>query len=236
MPSLLAPRRLVASALALACAFAFAAAPLVARAGLSVAPVIVDFQPGELPRADIELLNDGAETLYVVVLPSKIEDPGDSDDKRVQNPDPQALGLLATPNRLVLEPGQRKFVRIAMLSPPGDTDRIYRVTVKPVVGDVKSGETGLKILIGYDLLVIQRPGKPDATIVASRAGATLTLRNAGNTNAELFRGQQCDAQRRCTPLPGHRLYAGVSWSVPIQPGLPVDYAVKVGAKISSQHF
>jgi P pilus assembly chaperone PapD len=221
---------------ALAFALAFAAAPLVARAGLSVAPVIVDFQPSDPPRADIELFNDGAETLYVVVDPAKIEDPGDTDEKRVQDPDPQALGLLATPNRLVLEPGQRKFVRLAMLSPPGATDRIYRVTVKPVVGAVRAGETGLKILIGYDLLVIQRPGKPDAVIVASRSGATLMLRNAGNTNAELFQGQQCDAQHHCASLPGHRIYAGTSWSVPIQPDLPVDYAVKVGARIATQRF
>jgi P pilus assembly chaperone PapD len=221
----------------LAClACALAAAPTAARAGLSVAPVIVDVQPNQPPRSDIELFNDGTETLYVVVEPSRIEAPGDAGEKRVRLADPQALGLLATPNRLVLEPGQRKFVRIALLLPPGDADRIFRVTVKPVIGEVKSGETGLKILIGYDLLVIQRPGKPNASILASRSADTLTLRNAGNTNAELFQGQQCDPQRRCTSLPGHRLYAGASWSVPIQPGLPVDYAVKVGAKIATQHF
>ena len=223
----------------LACAgfgLVLAAAPTAARAGLSVAPVIVDVQPNQPPRADVELFNDGTETVYVVVEPSRIEDPGDADEKRVRLADPQALGLLATPNRLVLQPGQRKFVRIALLSPPGDADRIYRVTVKPVIGEVKSGETGLKILIGYDLLVIQRPGKPDASIIASRAGDTLTLKNAGNTNAELFQGQQCDPQRQCTPLPGHRLYAGASWSVPIKPGLPIDYAVKVGTKITAQHF
>ena len=215
---------------------ALAAAPNAARAGLSVAPVIVDVPPNQPPRGDVELFNDGTETLYVVVEPARIEHPGDADETRVRLVDPQALGLLATPNRLVLEAGQRKFVRLAFLQPPGDTDRIYRVTVKPVIGDVKASETGLKILIGYDLLVIQRPAKPDASLVASRDGGTLTLKNAGNTNAELFQGQQCDAQRHCTPLPGHRLYAGTSWSVPIQPGLPVDYSVKVGAKITAQHF
>ena len=234
MPRSPAPKRRLLAALAGACALV--AAPAIAHAGLSVAPVIVDFQPGEPPRADVELFNDGSEPLYVVVEPSKIDDPGGSGEKRVQDPDPLALGLLATPNRVVLEPGQRKFVRLAMLSPPGETDRIYRVTVKPVVGAVKAGETGLKILIGYDMLVIQRPAKPEAAIVASRSGATLTLRNDGNTNAELFQGQQCDAQHHCAPLPGHRLYAGASWSVPIQPGLPVDYSVKVGPRITTQHF
>ena len=233
MSRLMQPKHGLRTALAAVWALA---SPLVAHAGLTVAPVIVDFQPADPPRADVELINDGDETIYVVVEPSKIEDPGEVGEKRVQNPDPQALGLLATPNRLVLEPGQRKFVRIAMLSPPGETDRIYRVTVKPVVGNVKSGETGLKILVGYDLLVIQRPARPNAPIVASRSGATLTLRNTGNTNAELFQGQQCDPQRHCILLPGHRIYAGASWNVPIQPGLPVDYSVKVAAKVSSQHY
>jgi P pilus assembly chaperone PapD len=224
-------------AAALACfALVPIAAPTAALAGLSVAPVIVDIQPNQPPRGDIELFNDGTETIYVVVEPSRIEDPGDAGEKRVRVTDPQALGLLATPNRLVLEAGQRKFVRLALLQPSGDTDRIYRVTVKPVVGDVKASETGLKILIGYDLLVIQRPANPAASIVASRAGDTLTLKNTGNTNAELFQGQQCDPQRRCTALPGHRLYAGTSWSVPIQPGVLIDYSVKVGAKITAQHF
>ena len=217
-------------------ALALIAAPAVARAGLSVAPVIVDVPPNQPPRSDIELVNDGTETLYVVVEPARIEDPGDAGEKRVRLTDPQALGLLATPNRLVLEPGQRKFVRLALLQPPGDTDRIYRVTVKPVTGDVKASETGLKILIGYDLLVIQRPANPGASVVGSRAGDTLTLKNAGNTNAELFQGQQCDAQKHCTALPGHRLYAGASWNVPIQPVGPIDYSVKVGAKITVQHF
>jgi P pilus assembly chaperone PapD len=229
-------RRLCATLACASLALGLVATPNLARAGLSVAPVVVDLQPNQPPRADIELFNDGAETIYVVVEPSRIDNPGDADEKRVRLADPQALGLLATPNRLVLEAGQRKFVRIALLQPPGDTDRIYRVTVKPVTGEVRANETGLKILIGYDLLVIQRPAKPDASIVGSRAGDTLTLKNAGDTNAELFQGQQCDAQRRCTALPGHRLYAGTSWSVPIQPGLPVDYSVKVGAKITAQHF
>jgi P pilus assembly chaperone PapD len=211
-------------------------APADAWAGLSVAPVIVDLPPSEPPRADVELYNDGAETLYVVVEPSRIENPGDASEKRVNLTDPQALGLLATPNRLVLEAGQRKFVRIALLQPPGDTDRIYRVTVKPVTGDVRAGETGLKILIGYDLLVIQRPARPNAVLAASRSGDALTLKNTGDTNAELFQGQQCDAQKHCATLPGHRLYAGTSWTVPIQAGLPVDYSVKVGAKITAQRF
>src|SRR5260370_2553304 len=104
-----------------------------ARAGgLSLTPAMVDFTADQPPRTDLELLNDGAERLYIVVEPAQILDPGTPAERRVQVVDPQKLGLLATPNRLILEPGERKYVRVAMLADPGDRDRIYRVTVKPV--------------------------------------------------------------------------------------------------------
>jgi P pilus assembly chaperone PapD len=220
----------------LAAALGLAATPVVASAGLAVSPVIVDVQPGAPPRADVEVMNDGAETLYVAVEPARIDHPGEAGERRVRDPDPQALGLLATPIRLVLAPGERKFVRLALLSVAGDADRIFRVTVKPVVGPVNGEATGIKILVGYDLLVIQRPARPLAPILATRDAAMLTLKNNGNTNAELFQGHACDTSRHCTPLPGHRLYAGTSWSVPLAAGLSADYQVKVADKLTAQHF
>ena len=212
------------------------AAPTPVLAGLTVSPVIVDVQPSQAPRADVEAINDSTDTVYVVVEPARIDHPGEPGERRVQDPDPQALGLLATPNRLVLAPGERKFVRLALLSPPGDTDRIFRVTVKPVVGQVAAPTTGLKILVGYDLLVIQRPARPQAQVVARHDGGTLTLTNNGNTNAELFQGQACDAARHCAPLAGSRLYAGTTWSVALPAGSSAEYQVKVGDKVTDQRF
>jgi P pilus assembly chaperone PapD len=221
---------------ALVAMLAIAVAPSAARAGLEVSPLIVDVPPGGPPTADVEVMNDGDETLYVVVEPTRIDHPGDASERRTRDPDPQALGLLTTPQRLVLAPGERKFLRLALLSPPGETDRVFRVTVKPVVGEVSGQATGLKILIGYELLVIQRPARPAAPISASRDGATLILRNDGNTNAELFQGQACDAARHCTPLASHRLYAGTTWSVPLAGGSTAEYQVKVGAKVTTARF
>ena len=213
------------------------AMPLPAYAELGVSPAIVDFQSGHPPRADLELVNNGSQRLYVVVEPSEIAAPGTDAEQRIQDPDPQVLGLLATPSRLILEPGQRKFVRIAMLKEAGDRDRIYRVTVKPVVGPVEAPVTGLKILVGYDVLVIQRPAQPKAVITGARSGEMLSLRNLGDTNAQLFNGKQCDARKgHCTSLPGSRLYAGATWNVPIRPGLPVEYLVKVGHDVTVQQF
>jgi P pilus assembly chaperone PapD len=230
------PARIVAASFFALAAWVAAAGPADAG-GLSLTPAIVDLPPDQPPRSDLELLNDGAERLYVVVEPSQIVDPGTPSERRVQDVDPQKLGLLATPSRLVLEPGERKYVRVAMLVDPGAQDRIYRVTVKPVTGDVSAPATGLKILVGYDVLVIQRPAVPKALIAAKRVGMVLTMRNDGNTNAELFGGKQCDASGgNCTPVAGGRLYAGTSRDVTLRNDGPVEYSVKVGGTVSVEHY
>jgi P pilus assembly chaperone PapD len=224
----------------LSCLLAIALLPVLAsvpaRAGLSVTPVIVDFGPGVVPRADIDVSNDGTERLYVVVEPSLIENPGTAAEKRTQKADPEALGLLATPNRLILEPGQHKFVRLAVLLDPGPEDRIYRVTIKPVSGGVEATATGLKILVGFDLLVIQRPANPAAHISAQRSATGLTFHNSGNTNAELFNGAQCVAENRCTKLPSHRVYAGSNWEVPLSGPAPVEFTLRIGSKVSREKY
>jgi P pilus assembly chaperone PapD len=204
---------------------------------LSLTPVILDFAPDQPSRGDIELFNDGSERLYVVVEPSLIADPGTPREKRVQDIDPQKLGLLATPNRLILEPGQRKYVRVAALSDPGEIDRVFRITIKPVVGDVAAKATGLKIMVGYDVLVIQRPGNPLASITGTRVGKSLQLKNVGNTNAELFNGRQCDpAGRNCTSVQGGRLYAGATRDLPMVRDGPVTFSTKIGGEVATLRF
>ena len=211
--------------------------PRPASAGLVLSEVIVDLKAGAPPREDIEVLNDGAERLYVAVEPAEIKAAGTPAEARVEVRDPGALGLLATPNRLVLEPGQRKLVRIASLKPASDRDLIYRVAVKPVVGAIEATGSGLKVLVGYDVLVIVRPPHPAASITATRSNATIVFKNDGNTNAEMFGGRQCDAAgKSCIEFPSHRLYAGALWQVPIARDTPVEYSVKVGGDTTVRRF
>ena len=208
-----------------------------ALADLVLSQVVLDFQPGQPPREDIEVLNDGRERLYVVVEPAEIKSPGLPGEQRVQMHDPQELGLLASPARLILEPGQRKFVRIAAITAPGDQDRIYRVTIKPVVGELNSTASGVKVLVGYDVLVILRPQLPIAVVTAIRLGKRLVFQNMGNTNAELFHGRQCDASgKKCTDLPATRLYAGATWQVDLSWDTPVEYTKKVGGQITIEQY
>lgn len=208
-----------------------------ANAGLTLSPLILDLSGEQSARGDVELFNNGTERLYVVVEPAAIADAGLATEKRVTNPDPEMLGLLATPNRVVLEPGARKFVRISMLKSPAESDRIFRVVVKPVVGAASGEATGLKVIVGYEMLVIQRPNSPHAALTAERQGDHITITNSGNTNAEIFRGKACPATGApCEDLQSHRLYAGASVDVPLKAGYRAEYALKVQDKLETFVF
>jgi len=198
-----------------------------ARAELVLSQLIVDLQPGNDSRQDIEAWNNGDERAYVAVEPSEIVNAGTGSESRRTDPDPEKLGLLVSPARMILEPGQRKLIRLADISPPADRERVYRVTVKPVAGKLTSNQSGLKVLVGYDVLVLVRPAQPRPNISASRAGDIVTFRNDGNVSVELVDGRQCDASGKlCSDLPGKRLYAGAIWSEPIRPGQHAEYTLR----------
>ncbi|MGH6893680.1 MAG: fimbrial biogenesis chaperone [Dongiaceae bacterium] len=208
-----------------------------AAAGIVLSEVIVDLNASAPPRDDIEILNDGAERVYVAVEPAAIKAAGAPEEARLEVRDPGELGLLVSPNRLVLEPGQRKLVRIAALKAATDRDLIYRVTFRPVMGAIEANASGLKVLVGYDVLVIVRPPHPTASITAARSTGVIVFRNGGNTNAEMFGGRQCDdTGQSCVELPSHRLYAGAAWQVPLTRDTPVEFLVKVGAETTARRF
>lgn len=214
-----------------------ALAPAPAAAALTLSQVIVDLTPGKPSRDDIEAWNDSRERMYVVAEVSRIIAPGLPSEKRIQEPDPEKLGLLVTPTRMILEPGQRRIVRVAAIIPPGDSERVYRVTIKPVSGGAAGGPTGLKILLGYDVLVIVRPAQMHPSVLAERTGKSIKLSNRGNTNLELFDGSQCDAQgAHCSELPAKRLYAGAEWVQALPRDGPVEYSVKAGGEVTRRKF
>lgn len=228
-----ARRALGASVLSLLLGFGAGAA----NAEIVLSQVIVDLRPDQPPREDVEIWNSSKERVYVLAEPAEIVAAGLGNQTRVVEPDPEKLGILVTPNRLILEPGQRRLLRVAIIGERGPRDRIYRVTVKPVLGEVSGNETALKVLLGYDMLVIARPTLPTTEISATREGSSLVLRNSGNTNIELFDGQQCDSNgANCAELPAKRLYSGASWRQDLKRATPVEYSVKTGAKTVRRRF
>lgn len=208
-----------------------------ASAGIAVSQMVIDLRAGESRAVDVEILNDGDERSYVSIEPRAIADPGMPGERGATSPDPERLGLLVSPSRLILEPRQRRRLRIAALGPPGAVERVYRVTVKPVAGEVSGSDSGLKLLVGYDLLVLVRPEQVRPAISASRSGGSLVITNGGNSSVELTEGKQCEeGGKTCRPLPGKRLYAGASWSQPLERAGPAEYRVRTADGWTSMKF
>lgn len=198
-----------------------------ARAELVVSQLIVEFRPDGPRTADIEIFNNGDERSYAVVEPRELVNAGTPGEERVTSPDPAKLGLLVSPARFILEPQQRRTLRIAAISPARERERVYRVTVKPVTGDVSGSESGLKLLVGYDLLVLVRPPVVHNSIQSARSGSQLTLTNNGNASVELADGKQCDVGgKKCNSLPAKRLYPGASWKQELPAPQAGEYKVR----------
>jgi P pilus assembly chaperone PapD len=210
---------------------------VVAQAGITLSKAVIDIGPNDLTAQDIDIANDGKEVSYVTVEPSEIIAPGTPEERRVPITDPGVGGLLVTPQRLILQPGEHKLVRIAAIAARPQSDRIYRVIIKPVAGPVTATATALKMLVGYDVLVIYRPAKPAAQIVGERTGNILTLRNQGNSNAEVYEGKQCEGGKpsACTELPSRRLYPGQVWQQTLPNGGAVQYGI-TGAQTGTLQF
>jgi P pilus assembly chaperone PapD len=209
-------------------ALAALAMPSPASAEIVLSQLVVDLGAKADQRTDIEVWNTSEERAYVAAEPSEIVDAGKPSEQRRTEADPEKRGLLVSPNRMILEPGQRRLIRLAPIGPRGMTERVYRVTVKPVAGELQSEVSGLKLLIGYDVLVLLRPLETHPNLSGIRSGNRITFRNDGNASVELIDGKQCAADKSCVKLPGKRLYAGAEWSQDLTSVAPVEYSVVSG--------
>ena len=224
-----------AAAAAVAAIYSFAASP--ASAELVVGQLIVEFRPGAPKASDIEIFNNSDERSFALVEPREILNPGTAAEQPLTSPDPAKLGLITSPARFILEPRQRRTLRIAAIGPAGDRERVYRVTVKPVAGDIASEESGLKLMVGYDLLVLVRPAVVRNDVKISRSGAELTITNAGNASVELAEGKQCDpAGKNCQSLPAKRVYSGASWKQTLPSSAAGEYRMRSASGWSSIKF
>ena len=225
---------LIRASLALAAALGLAQW---AHAEMVLSQVIVDLLPGKPPRDDIEVFNDGPDRMYVAADPSEILGAGTPQERRVPATDPEQSGLLVSPQRLILAPGEHRTIRIAAVGDRPASDRVYRVAIKPVAGPVSAGESALKVLVGYDALVLVRPAQFTGDVIGERNGATLILSNAGNTAQELFDGKQCDAAGKdCRALPAKRLYPGATWQQTLPFSTPVTYTTAIGPTVRDRTF
>jgi P pilus assembly chaperone PapD len=209
-------------------AMLFAAAP--ANADISISPAVVVFEPKATDQT-LLVTNQGSELAFVTAKVRSVTRPGEADEQLRANANPAMLGLLATPTRLVLEPGEQRGLRLLAIGPAGETDRVWRVHVAPAPGNLKPGQSGIAFLIAYDALIIQRAANPRQALVGQRTGEMLTLTNRGNSFVLVTSIEQC-REDKCTKLPGKRLYAGQAWSARLpQAEMPATISLEgIGGK------
>ena len=201
---------------------------------------IIYFEEGSPNQQDVEIENVGTTPLYIKVTPHIVRNPGTENQIREPYDDPTQAGLLVSPNKLVVKAGSRKLVRFVNLNRHSNEESVYRVSVTPVVGDLEGKQTGVKIVIGYEVLVLVSPANSQPVLVHSRQGKTLNIKNNGTRNILLREGIQClpgiTDENECDHISGKRLYPGNSWSVELPHDMPVKYYLTTGTQNSVMEF
>ena len=184
------------------------------HASLAVDKMIVDFASDSSELNDVQLINNSeTETLFINIEVLEVNNPGAKNESRISVDDPTKVGLIATPNRLILPAGSRRNIRLVNLFPADHEERVFRVNITPTPGESDEQIEGgsLRIMVGYQILVIVRPNSTDFNLVGERKGDTLKLTNNSNTNVYLSRINQCpDSESEdCEYFAENRLYPGI---------------------------
>lgn len=207
------------------------------QASMMLDKAIVHFGPGAPNRQDVEIRNPDKEPMYIKVEILEVLNPGMENEQRKVVTNPKAAKFLVTPSKLVIPPGGRKSVRMLNIGKlPSDKDKVFRINLTPVTPDVEAKQMAIKVVVGYQLLVLIQPDAPQADIQATRTGKKLVLHNAGNTNVLLRSGSNCPEQappvkpstEGCVELQSKRLYAGNTAEVELTYDTPVEYFMAVG--------
>ncbi|OED44641.1 hypothetical protein AB833_01255 [Chromatiales bacterium (ex Bugula neritina AB1)] len=185
----------------------------VAFSGLSFADMrinksIVNFYPDDLPRQDIEVSNISNKALYLQVEVKEVLNPGTSSQKSHSSIKVEDVEFLASPAKSIVAPGGKRKVRLMNLGEPGDSERVYRVTFRPIPVETEAEKSMVQVLVAYQTLVIVRPKQIEQKIIANRSDKSLILQNRGNSNVLLQAGKMCQSKNQCTDLPAKRLYPG----------------------------
>ena len=200
-----------------------------ANAQLKLSDFFLDLDP-VTQSEDLYAENLGQERMYLKVSVVEVTDPGLSTEGVHEIADPRELGLLVSPQRLVVEPGGEKRIRILALE-PAMKDRFFKVTVTPVVGEIESEQMiGVKLMIAYAAWVFQRPEGATPNLIGWREGNVLKVRNEGGTHAELTGGKQCApaAPGSCDTIDRVRILAGQEKEIALPyPANPAPVAFKV---------
>jgi P pilus assembly chaperone PapD len=205
------------------------------RAEIALNQIIVDFVPGSPPVHDVEVRNLDEEREFVEVTVNRIGNPGGWPSERQTATNPAELGLIATPTKVVLPPKGAHVLRLIATQPNNEAERIYRVAVVPKVPEVADSRSGVKVVVGYEMLVIVRPKEMRPALQAQRTGKRLTLKNVGNTNVLVPTVRQCRGSD-CKATAGIRVYVGRTETIELPEDMAVEAVLAVAGKSWTERY
>lgn len=209
-----------------------------AHASLGIDRSILIFESGKAPRQDVIASNSGSTNLFLEVEVLEVTNPGTDQEQRTVVRDPESIGFVAAPRRLMVPPGGRRPVRLMNLNGHGDAERVYRVNIKPVVPPAESSGMGVRLIVAYQVLVFVAPKESVVSLQSQRDGNKLTLTNNGNVNILLSNGEQCPMVNSadCDQVHGKRLYPGNQVVIELPRSAPVEFDVEADGKRLRQRF
>ncbi|PIQ43020.1 MAG: hypothetical protein COV52_07525 [Gammaproteobacteria bacterium CG11_big_fil_rev_8_21_14_0_20_46_22] len=188
---------------------------------IMVSPQIIDFSAGKRVE-NITVINSGDKRTFVKITPYRLEDPETPNEKRISEQNPQKLGLLVSPQHLIIPPRGEKTVRLIRLTKSSGEELPFLVSVTPVLGNVSAKNTNaIKIVIAYGVRIFLMPNQIKEKIVLEHHAEKLIVKNEGNVSAVLFSGKACVSESSCESLPAFRLY----------PDKSRDFRLKANAKV-----
>jgi len=210
-----------------------------AHAGIRVTPLQASIS-AKRSYTDINVQNNGEEVAYVNTAISTLVWDKNSISEQVPVQDPRKSGLMTSPNKLILQPGEMRKVRIQRTQPASDIERLYMVRVSPVVVDKNitdpdhqeelkaSGkvEASVKILIAYSARISVLPIKGRADFEIKRDGKKAYIINKGNLSVLFSQGKQCVSKDECVELATKLVYPNTTYTVELPDALPVTYSAK----------
>jgi P pilus assembly chaperone PapD len=208
----------------------------VALAQITVNKSVLEFTEDNLIQ-DVDITNTGDYKIFLNLSAANIKNPHSANPERIELTDPRTSPVIVSPKQVLIPPGQRKRVRVILRKTPKNVDDIYRLAIKPFTGDVQiesdrpaeAKSSAVKILLGYDILLVARPKNAVGKLAVKRTSKALWFKNTGNTNVLLRRMQQCNAAGEdCEALQPNRVYAGEVYKVDLpKKGSAKKYPVQV---------
>lgn len=199
--------------------------PSISISAISVDNVIVNLK--ELQSEQIVVKTNDEKKEYVAVNIRKIINPGQSNEsclilnkgnyKKFTNICNNAnsikeIGLSLSPLKMIIPKNSSKVVKIYNIEGQTEEEKIYRAEIVPVASPFSiDGEkkVGVKIQIGYEVLIIVPPKNPDYQFTHKIKGKELTITNTGNSNILFFTGKQCK-EDVCEKIKPKRIYSNSS--------------------------